>query len=448
MTDDKAQSPAPTGTSAGGTGPIKRLRLRERRVDFVMLYRELHYCYGRMLGMEGIALWSWYRLHQHGGGKYEELTGYGWTGQPSIMRAHGIKHHTTMAKIRDRLIEADLLVLARALDVFTEEELDAMRQHARERGERLKLQKGSYLAFVHDPLTREDFVAWTEGSQCATCPISRSCMAHKAWQAGEGTSNNDTPMEKESVSKNDIPDQTSMSKSDTPDEQGMSENDRQGMSKSDTYPDRKKQNDNNSGIVALLVERGITERVARRLAREFSEARILAKIELLDYMLKTNPSQVSQNPAGYLRKAIEEDYAPPAGFKTRAEREAEEVERAQERVEKEARRSETMAQRRTTDFRQRVIEQYGVSQELQGLWARAKAELAPQMSMATYHTYIEAHTVLISLEEGVARIATNNRYIQEWLAHRLNRVVKETLEGLTGQGLELEFVVVEANGAE
>ena len=89
---------------------------------------------------------------------------------------------------------------------------------------------------------------------------------------------------------------------------------------------------------------------------------------------------------------------------------------------------------------------FEVIQELQELWARAKAELAPQMSSAIYHTYIDAHTVLISLEEGVARIATNNRYTQEWLAHRLNRVVRETLEGLTGQGVELEFVVVEANG--
>lgn len=426
-------NPHPTLPEAG---PAPRLRLRERRVDFAMLYREMHYCYGRLLGLEGIALWSWYRLHQHGGGQYQALTGYGWTGQPSILAAHGVKHHSTLNKLRERLRQAELLVLVRAQDIFSDEELEALRAQAREQGEKLGIQKGSYLAFVHDPLTREDFVRWSKGSQCPSCPIGATCPAYRAWQEEQGLLPTEDASRK-GMSKNDIPSEQGMSKIDTPLEQGMSKNDIQGMSKNDTKPNR----DLNNTSVVVLTARGVSEKVAQQLAKSYPPELIREKAEILDYLLETGSPQVARNPAGYLRRAIEENYAPPPGFRPRAEREAEQERQAQEEREREARWAQIRAQRRKGDFRERVAAHYGVSEELQRLWKRVQDELTLQMTQATYQTFVQ-HTMLISLVDGVARVAVRDEYAREWLAHRLHGAVQETLERIWGRAARLEFVHV------
>ncbi|MCJ7783835.1 MAG: replication initiator protein A [Desulfobacterales bacterium] len=73
-----------------------------------------------------------------------------------------------------------------------------------------------------------------------------------------------------------------------------------------------------------LVNRGLTKVSASRLLRNYSSERIKEKIELHDYLKSTNSHLVERNSAGYLRKAIEEDYTPPEGFITKAEREEKE----------------------------------------------------------------------------------------------------------------------------
>jgi hypothetical protein len=411
---NKVPSPAP---APGGN---RRLRLRERRADFSMLFREMHYCYGRLIGLEGIALWSWYRLHQHGGGKYEELTGYGWTGQPSILQTHGIKHHKTLRRMQDMLIQVGLLELRQAQDVFADAEIETLRGQARARGEKLHLQKGSHLAFVHDPLTRDDFVRWSQGAQCPTCPICNSCPAHQSWRAEQGMSNNDIP----SVSNNDIP---------LP----------KGVSKNDTKPYRDNNTDNNhiDNVVAALTERGISKRIAARLAKEYPLELIAEKVELLDYLTEIGSPLIARNPAGYLRRAIEDDYAPPEGFQTRAEREVEQALGAQE----EAKRAEILASRpRVLDFDARMAARYAVSDELQDLWKRTREALALQMTAAAYRSNIHAHAALVALEGDVARIAVDNRYTEDWLSHRLNETIEETLGRALGRAVRAEFFVPEA----
>lgn len=81
--------------------------------------------------------------------------------------------------------------------------------------------------------------------------------------------------------------------------------------------------DHNHPLLEALTARGVIARKAGELIRQHDSEYIEAKIELLDWMQEKQPAKV-KNPAAYLVKAIEDDYAPPKGFETRAQREAKE----------------------------------------------------------------------------------------------------------------------------
>ena len=70
-------------------------------------------------------------------------------------------------------------------------------------------------------------------------------------------------------------------------------------------------------ILAELRRRGLGGKAARDLAAAHPAAYIEEKIEFLDYLLGTG---TVEKPPAWLRRAIEEDYGPPAGYRPRAER--------------------------------------------------------------------------------------------------------------------------------
>ena len=94
-----------------------------------------------------------------------------------------------------------------------------------------------------------------------------------------------------------------------------------------------------TGLERELVERGVTRAVAADLVRDFPEERIRAQIEHTDWLRETKPKRVADVGA-YLAEAIRKDFAPPAGFRSRAERaEAEATARARRERETEARQA-------------------------------------------------------------------------------------------------------------
>lgn len=70
------------------------------------------------------------------------------------------------------------------------------------------------------------------------------------------------------------------------------------------------------------------------------QKRITQKIELYDYLKSSNSHLLGRNPAGYLRKAIEEDYTPPEGFTTAAQREEQKQKEQEEKQQQEVHRKE------------------------------------------------------------------------------------------------------------
>ena len=74
-------------------------------------------------------------------------------------------------------------------------------------------------------------------------------------------------------------------------------------------------------LVAPLVARGVTRSRAVALVRRHPAATIAAKLEIFDWLAEAKDKRLARSPAGWLVKAIEDDYAAPPGFASRADRE-------------------------------------------------------------------------------------------------------------------------------
>jgi hypothetical protein len=103
------------------------------------------------------------------------------------------------------------------------------------------------------------------------------------------------------------------------------------------------------GLEQELVDRGVTGSVAAELVRDFPADRIRHQIEVVDWLRETKPKKV-KDVGAYLAEAIRKDFAPPAGFRSQAERaEAERAERAQKEREEQARQATARARGRGPD---------------------------------------------------------------------------------------------------
>lgn len=74
------------------------------------------------------------------------------------------------------------------------------------------------------------------------------------------------------------------------------------------------------------------------------------------------------------------------------------------------------------------------------IWSQALAELAQQMTTATFETWMRG-TALRSLEDGRAVIVAPNDYARSWLDDRLRATIKRTLGGIVQRSVAVEFVV-------
>ncbi|HBY97381.1 MAG TPA: chromosomal replication initiator protein DnaA [Chloroflexi bacterium] len=78
--------------------------------------------------------------------------------------------------------------------------------------------------------------------------------------------------------------------------------------------------------------------------------------------------------------------------------------------------------------------------DLKRTWDAALGDIQLQMTRATFDTWMKG-TELAGLEDGVFVISTPSPYAVEWLANRLHRTIKQTLERHVGRSVALQFVV-------
>jgi len=130
-------------------------------------------------------------------------------------------------------------------------------------------------------------------------------------------------------------------------------------------------------LVSDLVQRGITKAIAEELVQRHSAEMIQQKLDVFDWLVEKQDKRAAKNPAGFLRRAIETDYATPKGFESRAERQARAAaqHQAERKVAEERRRQhEQEAKRQRANA---YIKQLGQAERL-ALEAEALAAATPE----------------------------------------------------------------------
>jgi hypothetical protein len=99
---------------------------------------------------------------------------------------------------------------------------------------------------------------------------------------------------------------------------------------------------------------------------------------------------------------------------------------------------------RTGSPREETLARYGITPETMQVWERAQAELALQMTRATYDTWLRS-ALLLSLEDGRATLGVRHAYAADWLQNRLDKVILRTLSRCLDRPVENLAVVLLAD---
>lgn len=164
-------------------------------------------------------------------------------------------------------------------------------------------------------------------------------------------------------------------------------------------------------IAADLVKQGIEQRVAYQLAAQYSQQRIEDNLDWFTWKLKNEPASIRTNPAGFLRRAIERDYASEGfhkGFQTRRQKAAARIKQkqrlqAQERlIDIRNQEQAALVEQKETARAKRLEmlrERYHSTAQEQKLWQQALTQLKASLTPLKFKAYL-AQSELLSLRKG------------------------------------------------
>jgi hypothetical protein len=198
---------------------------------------------------------------------------------------------------------------------------------------------------------------------------------------------------------------------------------------------------------------GITKPAVAKLVQSYPVAHIREKLVMAQGLVATGSALVSQNPAGWLRCAIEEDYTLPKTSERHRQRSGREKKHAKLTQAKSRERhtpeekSQPAQNIATTpcQYPQNVVTpekkeaEKTDQRENQATWDKALEQLKidlPQEEVATRLT----GTTLIEVTDTAAQIGVANPFAVPWLERRLYREIGNALKGVLGKDLDLQFV--------
>ena len=207
--------------------------------------------------------------------------------------------------------------------------------------------------------------------------------------------------------------------------------------------------------IALLTKWGISKTVARKLVAQHDAEYLAEKVQFLEFK-QTRPETAVKHPAGWLRRAIEQDYAQPDGFKTPAELAAEQEQRnaaesalnaqKQALLEKQQQltdESKERENRRNKRLRELENEQ-GTTQDDKEKWEVVKEQLllihnSMQVKMVAQGSY------LLKVRDEIVTFAVLNKAVESWLL-QMDRLIKNQL-GIVGYKdvTQIKTVIISEN---
>ena len=196
-------------------------------------------------------------------------------------------------------------------------------------------------------------------------------------------------------------------------------------------------------VVDTLTNFGISKRVAQKLIDTYPEDYLLQKLDLVQWMVETGSSLVGKNPAGYLRRAIEEDYLPPPQYQTPAARQKDEetlqaAQRRRQEAEEEHRRTQERLQKRLREEHPpQPVGEDGFTTE--SAWNLTLEQLKEQIPRPAFETWL-INTMLLEVIGNTAQVMVPSQYALDWIERRLYQSIARTLGRVLQQEVEVEFV--------
>ena len=171
----RGRSSTPSIAEIGPTVKPSYIRAGRRRdPGFVKVYCELLRCYAPLIGLDGIGYWTFLADYRHDGHLAEELLDRAWLGRRAIIELTPIGGTHRVRRLNDALVNAGLLDIDRAGDLFTDEELASLRRRG------CYLQPDSNVHTIHEPLAFAQFAELNFDGPCRTCGYRAQCDAYAA----------------------------------------------------------------------------------------------------------------------------------------------------------------------------------------------------------------------------------------------------------------------------
>jgi hypothetical protein len=201
-------------------------------------------------------------------------------------------------------------------------------------------------------------------------------------------------------------------------------------------------------VARQLENFGIIKSAASKLIQHYPAGYIREKVAMAQMLVATGSALVSQNPAGWLRKAIEEDYAPPRSYERHRQHsvrekkgtkqvQAESIATLDVAKESHMPKEEPQSVQNVPTERKEPAK---TDRENETVWQKALEQLKGTLTLGETLTRLEG-TTLLQVTDTAARIGVANPVHIAWLERRMYRQIANAIKGVLGKDLDLQFVI-------
>jgi hypothetical protein len=211
---------------------------------------------------------------------------------------------------------------------------------------------------------------------------------------------------------------------------------------------------------------GIAQLAVTKLIQSYPAAYIREKLEMAKGLVAAGSCLVSQNPAGWLRRAIEEDYSPPRtsarhrhrhvrGKKDAKLVQAETGEGNMPKVRSQQAQNVATEQEQNVPTEPGECPQNAPTHNRENNTENRKTEIRDRENETTWQQTLEKvqealapgeaaaqlrGTTLVQVTDTTAKILVPNPNALAWLERRLYKQIHTAMKGIVGKDLDLQFV--------